>query len=119
VYLHYVFDRWARQWRRRHAHGDVIVVRFADDFIVGFEHQRDAERFLLELRERFAKFNLGLHPEKTRLIQFGRFVAQDRAARGLGKPETFEFLGHADLRVMPTSAETSLSEAATGRMRSA
>jgi group II intron reverse transcriptase/maturase len=93
VYLHYVFDRWVRQWRRRHAHGDVIVVRFADDFIVGFEHQRDAERFLAELRERFAKFNLELHPEKTRLIQFGRFAARNRAGRGLGKPETFDFLG--------------------------
>jgi group II intron reverse transcriptase/maturase len=93
VYLHYVFDRWVRQWRRRHAHGDVIVVRFADDFIVGFEHQRDAERFLAELRDRFAKFNLELHPEKTRLIQFGRFAARNRAARGLGKPETFDFLG--------------------------
>ena len=93
MYLHYVFDRWARQWRRRHAHGDMIVVRFADDFIVGFEHQRDAELFLVELRERFAKFNLELHPEKTRLIQFGRFAARDRAARGLDKPETFDFLG--------------------------
>jgi len=93
VYLHYVFDRWVRQWRRRHAHGDVIVVRFADDFIVGFEHQRDAERFLAALHERFVKFNLELHPEKTRLIQFGRFAARDRAARGLGKPETFDFLG--------------------------
>ncbi|MDQ4004957.1 MAG: reverse transcriptase domain-containing protein, partial [Actinomycetota bacterium] len=98
VYLQYVFDRWVRQWRRRHAHGDVIVVRFADDFIVGFEHQRDAERFLEELRERLAKFSLELHPEKTRLIQFGRFAARDRAARGLGKPETFDFLGCASSR---------------------
>jgi len=93
VYLHYVLDRWVRQWRRRHAHGDVIVVRFADDFIVGFEHQRDAQRFLTDLRERFAKFNLELHPEKTRLVEFGRFAARDRAARDLGKPETFDFLG--------------------------
>jgi group II intron reverse transcriptase/maturase len=93
VYLHYVFDRWVRQWRRRHARGDVIVTRFADDFIVGFQYRDEAERFLSELRERFAKFGLELHPQKTRLIQFGRFAARDRAARGLGKPETFDFLG--------------------------
>jgi len=71
----------------------MIVVRFADDFIVGFEHQSDAEQFLVELRERLAKFNLELHPDKTRLIEFGRFAARNRAARGLGKPETFDFLG--------------------------
>jgi group II intron reverse transcriptase/maturase len=93
VYLHYVFDRWVRQWRRRHAHGDVIVVRFADDFIVGFEHRRDADQFLSELRERLAKFNLELHSDKTRLIEFGRFAAPNRAKRGLSKPETFDFLG--------------------------
>jgi RNA-directed DNA polymerase len=93
VYLHYVFDWWVRQWRSRQARGDVIVVRFADDFIVGFEHQGDAKQFLRDLRERFARFGLELHPDKTRLIEFGRFAAQRRAARGLGKPETFEFLG--------------------------
>jgi RNA-directed DNA polymerase len=93
VYLHYVFDLWAEWWRRRHARGDVIIVRFADDFIVGFEHQGDARRFLRDLRERFAKFSLELHPGKTRLIEFGRFAARDRRARGLGKPETFGFLG--------------------------
>jgi RNA-directed DNA polymerase len=93
VYLHYVFDRWVRQWRRRHARGDMIVGRFADDFIVGFQHLDDAKRFLKDLRERFAKFNLELHPEKTRLIEFGRFAAQHRAKRGLLKPETFDFLG--------------------------
>jgi group II intron reverse transcriptase/maturase len=93
VYLHYVFDLWAQRWRRRHAHGDMIVVRFADDYIVGFEHQRDADRFLVELRERLAKFALELAPEKTRLIEFGRYAAERRAARGLGRPETFEFLG--------------------------
>ena len=75
------------------AHGDVIIVRWADDFIVGFEHEADAQRFLVELRERFAKFGLELHPDKTRLIEFGRFAATDRQARGLGKPETFDFLG--------------------------
>ena len=94
VYLHYVFDRWIRQWRRRQAHGDVIVVRFADDFIVGFEHKADAERFLSDLRQRLAKFNLELHPDKTRLIEFGRRTARNRKARGeVGKPETFDFLG--------------------------
>jgi RNA-directed DNA polymerase len=93
VYLHYVFDRWARQWRRRHARGDVVVVRFADDFVVGFEHKGDAKQFLHDLRERFAKFGLELHPDKTRLIEFGRFAASNRTARGLGKPETFDFLG--------------------------
>ncbi len=93
VYLHYVFDWWVRQWRSRHARGDVIVVRFADDFIVGFEYQGDAKQFLHDLRERFTKFGLELHPDKTRLIEFGRFAAQRRAARGLGKPETFDFLG--------------------------
>jgi RNA-directed DNA polymerase len=93
VYLHYVFDRWARQWRLRHARGDMIVTRFADDFVVGFQHLGDAKRFLNDLRERFAKFNLELHPDKTRLIEFGRFAAQNRKARGLAKPETFDFLG--------------------------
>src|SRR6266540_353744 len=93
VYLHYVLDLWADWWRKRHARGDVIIVRWADDFIVGFEHREDAERFLAGLRGRFAKFGLELHPDKTRLIEFGRFAARNRAARGLGKPETFDFLG--------------------------
>jgi RNA-directed DNA polymerase len=93
VYLHYVLDLWAHQWRQRHSRGDVILTRFADDYIVGFEHQDDAERFLTDLRDRFARFNLELHPEKTRLIEFGRFAAERRARRGLRKPETFEFLG--------------------------
>jgi RNA-directed DNA polymerase len=93
VYLHYVLDLWADWWRKQHARGDVILVRFADDFIVGFEYRDDAERFLAELRERFAKFGLELHPGKTRLIEFGRFAAERRRARGRGKPETFDFLG--------------------------
>ena len=93
VYLHYVFDLWADQWRRRNAHGEVILVRFADDYVAGFEHRDDAERFLADLRERFAKFCLELHPEKTRLIEFGRFAAPNRARRGDRRPETFEFLG--------------------------
>jgi RNA-directed DNA polymerase len=93
LYLHHVFDLWADWWRRRRAHGDVIVVRFADDVIVGFEHEQDARRFWAELRERLARFGLELHPDKTRLIEFGRRAARDRAARGAGKPETFNFLG--------------------------
>jgi hypothetical protein len=99
VYLHYVLDLWADWWRKRHARGDVIVVRFADDFIVGFEYRADAGRFLEELRGRFAKFSLEPHPGKTRLIEFGRHAARYRAARGEGKPETFTFPGvHAHLR---------------------
>jgi len=93
VYLHYVFDLWVDWWRATQAHGDVIAVRFADDFIVGFEDEQDAQAFLGLLRERFAKFGLELHPDKTRLIEFGRYAARHRAARGLGKPETFDFLG--------------------------
>jgi len=93
VYLHYVFDRWARQWRSRQAQGDVVIVRFADDFVAGFEHEADARQFIDDLRERFAKFGLELHPDKTRLIEFGRHAARARAARGVGKPETFDFLG--------------------------
>jgi RNA-directed DNA polymerase len=93
VYLHYVFDLWADQWRRRHARGDVILTRFADDFLAGFEHREDAERFLADLRERFATFGLELAAEKTRLIEFGRYAARNRERRGARKPETFEFLG--------------------------
>ena len=93
IYLHYVFDRWARQWRRRNAGGDMVIVRFADDFVAGFEHESDAQRFLADLRDRFAKFGLELHPDKTRLIEFGRYAARNRKARGVGKPETFDFLG--------------------------
>jgi hypothetical protein len=93
IYLHYVYDLWADQWRRRHANGAMIVVRYADDTVVGFEHRTDAERFLADLRIRMAEFELELHPNKTRLIEFGRHAAADRAARGDGKPETFDFLG--------------------------
>lgn len=94
VYLHYVMDLWADWWRRNRACGEVIIVRWADDFIVGFGHKRDAENFRADLRKRFAKFALEVNPEKTRLIEFGRFAAQDRAAHGQGAPETFNFLGY-------------------------
>jgi group II intron reverse transcriptase/maturase len=93
VYLHYAFDLWAQRWRKTQAHGDVILVRYADDIIVGFQDRGDAERFLAELRERFAKFGLELHPEKTRLLEFGPFAAERRQRAGKGKPETFNFLG--------------------------
>ena len=88
-----LFDLWIETWRRKVAKGDVIVVRYADDLVVGFENRMEAGRFLEEFRERLAKFGLELHPEKTRLIEFGRFAAQDRERRGEGKPETFTFLG--------------------------
>jgi group II intron reverse transcriptase/maturase len=93
IYLHYVLDLWAERWRRREATGDMIIVRYADDFIVGFEHEADARRFLEAMRQRLEEFALSLHPEKTRLIEFGRDAAENRKRRGLGKPETFNFLG--------------------------
>src|ERR1700675_2267020 len=93
LYLHYVFDLWAERWRRREAAGNMIIVRYADDLIVGFEHETDARRFLDEMRKRLQEFALSLHSEKTRLIEFGRFAAVNRKRRGLGKPETFTFLG--------------------------
>src|SRR5262245_30788535 len=93
IYLHYVLDLWVERWRRREATGDMIIVRYADDFIVGFQHENDARRFLNALRERLGEFALSLHSEKTRLIEFGRFAAENRKRRGLGKPETFNFLG--------------------------
>jgi group II intron reverse transcriptase/maturase len=93
VYLHYVFDVWVQHWRTRQARGQVIVVRWADDFIVGFEYQQDAEQFLATLKERCQKFGLELHPEKTRLLEFGPFAAENRRRAGKGKPETFNFLG--------------------------
>jgi group II intron reverse transcriptase/maturase len=93
IYLHYVLDLWVHQWRKQKAQGEVIIVRYADDFVVGFEHRREAEQFQVELAERLRKFNLELASEKTRLIEFGRFAATNRRLRGEGKPETFNFLG--------------------------
>jgi RNA-directed DNA polymerase len=93
IYLHYVFDLWAERWRRREAAGDMIVVRYADDVVLGFQHENDARRFLDAMRTRFEEFALQLHPDKTRLIEFGRHAAAGRKKRGLGKPETFDFLG--------------------------
>jgi group II intron reverse transcriptase/maturase len=93
IYLHYTFDLWADRWRRHHARGNVVIVRYADDTVAGFEYETDAKRFLADLRERLEKFALSLHPDKTRLIEFGRFAAERRVRRGLGKPETFNFLG--------------------------
>lgn len=93
LYLHYVLDLWVDQWRRKKATGDVIIVRYADDAVLGFQHRVEAERFLKELEERLAKFGLELHSEKTRLIEFGRYAAKSRQQRGEGRPETFNFLG--------------------------
>ena len=93
VFLHYVLDLWVQQWRKQPAQGEVIFVRYADDFVMGFQHRSDAERCLQELQRRCAKFGLELHPDKTRLIAFGRFAAERRTKRGLAKPETFDFLG--------------------------
>jgi RNA-directed DNA polymerase len=93
LYLHYVLDLWVDAWRKKRAHGDMIIVRYADDAVLGFEHREDAEQFLEQLRERLAKFGLELHPQKTRLIEFGRYAAERRKKRGEGKPETFNFLG--------------------------
>jgi RNA-directed DNA polymerase len=126
IYLHYAFDLWAARWRRRTATGDMIIVRYADDFIVGFQHESDARRFLNEMRERLREFALSLHPEKTRLIEFGRFAAERRNRRGLGKPETpdrifrrgIAFIPE-DRRIFPTlSVEENLSLGLFSRWRS-
>jgi RNA-directed DNA polymerase len=93
IYLHYVFDLWVEVWRKKYAQGDVIVVRYADDNVLGFQHQAEADRFLEDLRQRLGKFGLELHPDKTRRIEFGRYAEQRRKHRGEGKPETFDFLG--------------------------
>jgi len=103
VYLHYVFDLWVQAWRRKRAHGDVIVVRFADDIVVGFHGKADAEQFRAELTERMKKFHLELHPEKTRLLEFGPYAIQNRQKRGEGKPETFNFLGFTHICVKKRS----------------
>ncbi len=93
IYLHYAFDLWVKQWRERHARGDVIVVRYADDWVAGFQFQGEAERFQRAVAERLEQFGLKLHPHKTRLIEFGRFARENRHRRGQGKPQTFDFLG--------------------------
>jgi len=93
IYLHYVFDLWVRQWRKKQAQGEVIVVRYSDDFIVGFQHRHEAKRFLADLHERLGKFGLELHLGKTRILEFGRFARENRNRHGEGKSETFSFLG--------------------------
>jgi retron-type reverse transcriptase len=98
IYLHYCFDLWAERWRRHEATGDMIIVRYADDIVVGFEHESDARRFWDAMRKRLEEFSLSLHPDKTRLIEFGRHAADRRAQRGQGKPETFKFLGFSVLQ---------------------
>jgi RNA-directed DNA polymerase len=93
IYRHYVFDRWVQVWRKKHARGDVVDVRYADDAVRGFQAQTEADRFLEDFRERLRKFELELHPEKARRIEFGRYAEANRKQRGEGKPETFDFLG--------------------------
>src|SRR5437763_540113 len=108
IYLHYALDLWALRCRRREARGDMIFVRYAVDFIVGFQHESDARRFLDEMRERLREFALSLHPEKTRLIEFGRFAAERRKRRELGKPETFNFLGFTSICGKPRAGQFQL-----------
>ena len=117
VYLHYVFDLWVQQWRKRNVGGDVIVVRYADDFVLGFQHRHEAERFLADLKERLAKFGLELHPDKTRLIEFGRFAAGNRKQRGDGKPETFDFLGFTHSCGVKRQSRTFLVKRKTSKKR--
>ena len=112
IYLHYVYDLWVHQWRRQNADGNVVVVRYADDTVVGFERRSDAERFVDELRQRLQKFGLELHPQKTRIIEFGRFAARNRKAQGRGKPETFAFLGFTHICVLRDQQAGKLSHPA-------
>ena len=110
VFLHYVFDLWFhKKWRPNVPDGEAIIVRYADDIVVGFQHKRDAERYLRDVRERLARFGLSLHQDKTRLVEFGRFADLNRRQRGVGKPETFDFLGlthycQSALNIAPLSA---------------
>jgi group II intron reverse transcriptase/maturase len=118
IYLHYVFDQWVDAWRRKCAQGEVIVVRYADDSVLGFQHRADADRFLEAFRERLRKFGLELHPEKTRRIEFGRFAEQDRRRRGEGKPETFDFLGFTHISGKDRNGSFALKRKTVGkRMR--
>ena len=119
LYLHYVFDLWIQAWRRKRAHGDVIVVRFADDIVVGFRDRADADQFRAELTERMKKFHLELHPEKTRLLEFGPYAITNRQRRGEGKPETFDFLGftHICVRKRSNGMYTVLRQTIRKRMR--
>jgi RNA-directed DNA polymerase len=119
IYLHYAFDLWVQAWRRKRARGEVIVVRYADDIVLGFQHQSDADRFRVELVERFRQFHLDVHPEKTRLLEFGRFATETRQRRGLGKPETFNFLGFTHIcgRQRSTGRFTVLRQTIRARLR--
>lgn len=118
LYLHYALDLWVQQWRKRHAHGDLVIVRYADDFIVGFQHESDAKRFLDDLRERLRRFSLELHPDKTRRLRFGQFAAERRSERGEGKPETFNFLGFTHICAKTVAGKFLLARhTTTSRMR--
>lgn len=121
IYLHYVFDLWVEAWRKKVAHGDLIVVRYADDLVVGFEHRTEAEQFLRDFKERLAMFSLELHDKKTRLIEFGRFAEANRSKRGEGKPETFTFLGFTHIcgKQKTTGKFTVIRQTAKARLRQA
>jgi RNA-directed DNA polymerase len=114
IYPHHVLDLWAEQWRGREATGDMIIVRYADDVVAGFEHEDDARRFRDAMRERMRAFSLTLHPDKTRLIAFGRRVASERASLGLGKPETFDFLGFTHIRSQSKRGDFQLKRQSRG-----
>jgi len=119
IYLHYVLDKWVQSWRTSKANGEVIIVRYADDFVMGFQYRGEAERFLEELRKRFAEYGLEIHGEKTRLIEFGRFAEANRTARGDGRPETFDFLGftHMCWRTRENNCFTIRRKTITKRLR--
>jgi hypothetical protein len=118
IYLHYVFDLWVDAWRKKYAQGEMIVVRYADDSVLGFQQRVDAGRFLKAFRERLRKFGLEPHPDKTRLIEFGRFAEQDRSRRGEGKPEIFDFLGFTHISGMNRNGDFALKRKTVGkRMR--
>jgi len=115
IYLHYVFDLWVQSWRKKHATGDVFVVRYADDFVVGFQRERDARAMRRALSDRMAKFGLELHPEKTRVLEFGRYARKDREQKGLGKPETFEFLGFVHIAAKDRQGKYQLRRHTSGK----
>jgi group II intron reverse transcriptase/maturase len=119
LYLHYVLDLWVTSWRKKHARGQVYIVRYADDFVMGFQYEQDARAMHVALAMRLAKFGLELHPDKTRVIQFGRFAGQNRQERGLGKPETFDFLGFTHISALSRNGKFQLKRRSSRKKRRA